>query len=210
LGVADRAEHYQPRSTDGCLRVLCVGRLEKRKGVDLLLEAAVILTREFPHVEFILVGDDTIPSDEGPPYRTLFEQRYGDDPASQRVIFTGQVSESDLYQHYADCDIFCLPARYESFGLVFVEAMMFAKPVVGCASGGMKEVVRHGSNGFLVAPEDVESLVQYLRLLIENAALRRQFGLESRRRYAVEFTDTIMVENTLRAYTEIINHPAHV
>jgi glycosyltransferase involved in cell wall biosynthesis len=204
LGIADRAGAYRRRAADDRLRVLFVGRLEKRKGVDLLLEAAAVLTQEYPHVEFVLVGDDTIPAEGGLTYRAAFEQHYGGHPAQQRVFFKGLVPEAELYQYYADCDIFCLPARYESFGLVFLEAMMFGKPVVGCASGGMVEVIANGVNGFLGFTDDAQSLTAYLRRLIENESLRREFGRQSRLRYETLFSAEKMVADTLRAYTDII------
>jgi glycosyltransferase involved in cell wall biosynthesis len=208
LGVADRAQEYRPRPPDGRLRVLFVGRLEKRKGVDVLLQAAIALTREHPHVEFVLVGDNTIPSDDGPTYQAAFQEKYGADPASRRVIFKGKLPDAELYQEYADCDLFCLPARYESFGLVLVEAMMFGKPVIGSAAGGMTEIVADGVNGFLATPGDLASLTGYLRRLIVDDELRQQFGRQSRRRYEMEFSAEIMVRNTMRAYTEIIDRVA--
>src|SRR5262249_54168233 len=141
LGIADRAADYPPRPADGVLRALFVGRLEKRKGTDLFLGAATRLAPAYPHVEFVLVGDDTIAAEDGIPYRETFQRLYGQNAWCRQVVFRGPVAEADLYAHYADCDVFCLPARYESFGLVFLEAMMFGKPVVGTAAGGMTEVI---------------------------------------------------------------------
>jgi glycosyltransferase involved in cell wall biosynthesis/GT2 family glycosyltransferase len=204
LGIQDHRPEYHAKRSDDRVRVLFVGRLEIRKGIDVLLQATERLVPQFPNVEFVIVGDDTIPADGGLTYRAAFEARQSNDSVLNRVTFTGQVSESDLYQHYADCDIFCAPARYESFGLVFVEAMAFAKPVVGCAVGGMKEVIGDGSNGFLALPGDVDSLVDCLGRLIQNQELRRQFGVESRRVYDEKFSHTRMIENTLQTYTEII------
>ena len=204
-GLVDRTSGYQCRRCDRRIRVLFVGRLEVRKGIHVLLEAATQLVHEFPQVEFVLVGDDTIPSDSGPTYRADFEATHRGDPACERVIFNGIATEQELYQHYADCDIFCLPARYESFGLVLLEAMMFAKPVVGCAAGGMTEVVEHGGHGFLALPDDVGSLIEHLRRLIESETLRREFGARSRQRFKTEFSADRMVRNTLEAYTHIID-----
>jgi glycosyltransferase involved in cell wall biosynthesis/GT2 family glycosyltransferase len=203
-GIVDRAANSRPRAPDGRVRVLFVGRLEKRKGVDVLLEAAAILAPEYPHIDFVVVGDDTIQADRGGTYRVAFGRRYGRQAWSQRVVFAGLLSEPELDHAYADCDIFCLPARYESFGLVLVEAMMFGKPVVGCAAGGMREIVADGFNGFLAKPGDVRSLVGCLRPLIKNATLRQDFGTQSRLRYAAEFSAQTTIRNTLEAYTEII------
>lgn len=204
LGVVDRNGDYRPRRRGDRLRVLFVGRLEKRKGVDLFLAAAHRLTLEYPDVEFVLAGDNSIPSNDGPPYQTLFEQRHGRDPASQRVHFLGKISETDLYQEYADCDIFCLPARYESFGLVFLEAMQFGKPVIGTAIGGMTEIIEHGVNGFLAPPDDLAALIDHLRQLIASESLREELGRQSRRRFEERFSVHSMVDNTLRHYARIV------
>jgi len=202
-GMPDRTRDYRRRRQDDRVRILFVGRLEVRKGIDLLLKAAATIVREFTKVEFVIVGNDTIIAENRSTYRELFEARHRGDPAASRVIFTGTVSDAELYQHYADCDIFCAPARYESFGLVFLEAMMFGKPVIGTAAGGMSEVIDAGTNGYLIPPGDVEALTRYLRQLIKSDALRQQLGVASRKRYEREFSLDKMVQNTLRAYTEI-------
>src|SRR5581483_3956789 len=139
LGVVDRAAAYAPPPPDGRIRVLFVGRLEPRKGIDVFLEAALALAREFPAAEFAIAGNDSIPAEGGMTYRAAFQGRHASDAALARIHFLGQVSEDELHRQYGACDVFCLPARYESFGLVFLEAMMFGKPVIGCDVGGMAE-----------------------------------------------------------------------
>jgi glycosyltransferase involved in cell wall biosynthesis len=206
-GLPDHAATVSPRR-DGRVRILTVGRLEKRKGTDLLLEAAAILCPEFPELEFVLVGDDTMPA-EGRTftYRQDFAWRHGRAAWADRVIFRGQVSEEQLYCEYADCDVFCLPARYESFGLVLVEAMSLGKPVVACAVGGMREVVRDGVTGHLAYPDSVPSLVKALRPLIADAALREEYGRAGRRRYEESFAAEVMVRNTLDVYARAAGVP---
>jgi hypothetical protein len=119
------------------------------------------------------------------------------------VRFTGTVSEDELYKLYGDCDVFCLPSRYESFGLVLLEAMMFAKPVVGVKIGGMQEIVEVNGNGFLAEPESAAALEECLRPLIEDAELRARFGRRSRQLYETKFSAEIMAANTLAYYADI-------
>src|SRR5207248_10995934 len=133
-------------------------------------------------VHFVLAGKDTPNTQTRKTYREAFLQAHSHEPALlARVQFTGAVSESELYQLYADSDIFCLPSRYESFGLVLLEAMMFGKPVVGVNVGGMPEIVVAGGNGFLAEPANVDSLAHNLRRLISSKSLRAEFGACSRR-----------------------------
>src|SRR5262249_13874738 len=124
-----------------------------------------------------------------------------------RVKFLGLVDESDLYQLYADCDVFVLPSRYESFGLVLLEAMQFGKPVVGVAVGGMQEIVEHGGNGFLAEPE-AASLEECMRDLTGDSRLRARFGKRSRGLFEERFSAAIMTAATVRAYTEVAAQPA--
>ena len=173
----------------GALRLLFVGRLEGRKGIDVLLATAKALLPRYPHVHLDIAGNDTIPGPGGIPYRKAFES----DPAAagilDRVSFHGEVSDESLRGLYRACDVFVAPSRYESFGLVFVEAMMFGKPVVGCLAGGMIEVVADGITGLLAEPGDELSLEACLVQLIENAALRERLAANGRKRYLENFTD---------------------
>ncbi len=205
LGARDRrAEYARRRGDDDTVRVLFVGRLERRKGVDVLLEAAVSLLDRFPSAEFVLVGKDTPNTETGETYRAAFERRFGQDPSVvARVRFTGAVSEDELYHHYADADIVVLPSRYESFGLVLVEGMMFGKPVVGCATGGMSEVVEEGGNGFLAQPADAAALADCLGKLLSDVELRRRFGERSRALYEQKFTLPVVCANTARYYRKV-------
>jgi glycogen(starch) synthase len=205
LGLRDRAEQYRRRRpANGRVRVLYVGRIETRKGADLFLEAAVRLCREFPNAEFVLAGKE-IPTDEGDTHRQRFEAQYAHDPdLRSRVTFTGLVTEEELYQHYADSDVVCLPSRYESFGLVFVEAMVFGKPVVGARAGGMVEVVADGEQGYLTPPGDAEALTDALRRLIADPVLREKFGQRSRELYEQRFSVPVTVAGCEQHFRAVI------
>ena len=169
------------------LRLLFVGRLEARKGIDVLVAAAERLLPRFPDLYLDIVGDDTLRGPEGLSHRARFET----DPASaairDRVRFHGEVSEEALRGFYRACDIFVAPSRFESFGLILLEAMMFAKPVVCCRAGGMPEVVIDGETGLLAEPGDVSSLEQCLTRLIQDAGLRQRLGAAGRGRYETNF-----------------------
>ncbi len=158
LGLPDHSAQYIARGGEGTLRILFVGRLEHRKGIDVLLDAIPkVVPRKRP-IEYIIVGDPGVPAPSGGGCMERFIERQDRLPENIKVAFAGRVSESSLYPFYADCDIFVAPSRFESFGLVFLEAMMFGKPVVGCDAGGMPEVIEDGVSGYLAKPGDVDSL----------------------------------------------------
>jgi glycosyltransferase involved in cell wall biosynthesis len=122
-----------------------------------------------------------------------------------RVVFGGEVSDAQLEERLQWCDIFVAPSRYESFGLVFLEAMMFAKPVVGCLAGGMSEVIEEGTTGLLAEPGDVASLVSTVGALLEDATKRREFGRAGRERYLRLYTGEALIERTLKFYRETLS-----
>ena len=158
LGVRDHtSEFHRRRADDDRLRVLFVGRMEMRKGPDVLFEAMLPLLIEDPDLELVYVGRDTSATGFDGTYRERWMRRLRMLPGpAARIRFTGHVDEAALQQGYADADIFCAPSRFESFGLVLLEAMQYGIPVVSTHVGGIPEVV--GDAGLLVPPDDVDAL----------------------------------------------------
>ena len=101
---------------------------------------------------------------------------------------------------YQTCDIFVAPSRFESFGLVLVEAMRSGKPVIGCLAGGMTEIVEHGKCGFLVPPGDAEHLAAGMLELVKSPALRESFGRAGRQRFEEEFSSARMAAESVPLY----------
>jgi glycogen(starch) synthase len=207
LGMRDRSREYQrKRPADGRLRILYAGRLETRKGADVFLEALFQLGKEFPHTEFVLAGKE-LPSEQGDTYRQRFEARFRSDPEFRsRVCFTGTISDEQLFQHYADCDIFCLPSYCESFGLVYVEAMMWGKPLVGSRVGGVPEVVADGEQGFLCPVGDVDAVTASLRKLITDPELRTRLGRRSRELYEQKWELSRVVTHMAKELQMVLRH----
>jgi glycosyltransferase involved in cell wall biosynthesis len=185
------AEPVEP-SASGQIRLLFVGRLEERKGIDVLLRALKEIMPRYPQLSVDIVGNDKLPGADGKAYRDAFESDAEMQSARARIRFHGEVSEKHLRGFYRACDIFVAPSRFESFGLILLEAMMFGKPVIGCRTGGMPEIVEDGVSGLLAEPGDVDSLERCITRLIEDPDLRDQLGVRARRRYEDEFTSTHM------------------
>ena len=78
----------------------------------------------------------------------------------------------------AACDIFILPSYDEAFGVVYLEAMSFKKPVIGTEGEGIEDIIKDGENGLLVKPRDVASIVEKLELLIRSPKLRNELGIK--------------------------------
>ncbi len=197
-----------PPLTDGELRLLFVGRLESRKGIDILLAAAKPVLERHAHVHLDLVGDHGIAGPDGRTYRAAFET----DPAmraiARRVRFHGAVSEERLRGFYRACDVLVTPSRFESFGLMLVEGMMFGKPVIGCRAGGMVEIVEEGVTGLLAVPGDATSLEDCIDRLVVDAGLRHSLGLAGRQRYEDRFTAESMAAGVTALLIAVADAPA--
>ena len=203
LGVADHSPRFRRRrDRDGGVRILVAGRLEIRKGGDLLPEVMDLVLRRCPAAEFVLVGEAVRVVELGG--RTVPDAVHARLAAApevlRRISFAGVVPDDELYQHYADADIFLFPTRYESFGLPVVEAMAFGLPIVASRVGALREVVADGESGVLVDAADVPALVDALRGLIEDGDRRRRLGAASRARYRESFSLAVSVPRTLAAY----------
>ncbi|WP_176787276.1 glycosyltransferase [Sphingomonas sp. NFR15] len=205
-GLKDLSQDVQPfeySSTHGTVRLLFVGRLELRKGADLLLDALPSLLAKHPGLVVDIVGDDDVLVG-GARLRDRFAQTVARDGIdAERVTFHGSVSREELLRHYASCDIFVAPSRYESFGLIFVEAMIFSKPVVGVAVGGVVEVVTDGEDGLLIAKDDTKLLAEAISRLAGDANLRAKLGAAGRRTYETRFHIERMLDKSEAYYRKV-------
>ncbi len=190
--------------TGTAVEMLFVGRLERRKGIDLLLDAAATLLAAMPNLRFTIVGDDSLPGPSGRTYRREFEAKHANLVRSGAVRFTGSVSEAELDRAYAECDIFVAPSRYESFGLVLVEAMRHGKPAIACDIGGMREVVVPGETGLLVPLDDARALADAIRSLATDAGLRTRLGRRSLELYGETFTRAATARRAARFYRDAL------
>jgi phosphatidyl-myo-inositol dimannoside synthase len=151
--------------------ILTVGRWaasERYKGADELIGAVAQLRRKFPDLHLVAVGG----GDDLGRLQNLASQL----GVSDCVHFFDGISRKELAACYAHADIFALPSTGEGFGLVFLEAMAFARPLVGAACGGTTDLVKDGVNGLLVPPRDSERLAEALNRLLRDGPLCAELG----------------------------------
>jgi phosphatidylinositol alpha-1,6-mannosyltransferase len=165
--------------------LVTVGRLQKRKGHDLVIEALAVMRSESPRLRYLVVGDGA--------ERGRLEQLARDRAVQDRVTFTGGMPAANLPDYYAAADIFVHPNRIddgdvEGFGIVFLEAAAAGVPAIGGASGGVPEAVQAGVTGLLVSGTDSSELAHAIRTLLASETLRRQMGDAGRRRVRADFT----------------------
>ena len=141
---------------------------ERYKGADLLIQAVSELALEFPDLHLVLVGaGDDLPRLQ----KLALASR-----VPGNIHFISGLSRRELAGCYGGCDVFALPSTGEGFGLVFLEAMAFGKPVIGTALGGIPDIVEDGVNGILVQPSNPSSLSSALRSLLSGNDLRLRMG----------------------------------
>lgn len=204
LGVDENKTPALSREKDK-IRILTVGRLERRKGIHTIFEVIPEILSKYENVEFRFIGDysaaDAVLKDT---YKNYFERKYKKEKWFDRVAFLGMVSNEEKNQEYADCDLVLAPSLYESFGLMLTEAMSSKKPTIGCRIGGMQEIIVDGETGFLIEVENKKQLSEKLKILIEDKALRQKMAEASFARYEKEFSNEVMIENTLSFYEKVM------
>ncbi len=197
------ARHNPPQT----FTVLYVGRLEKRKGILDLFAAIPRVLQKVPHARFIIVGADNSEQDgflrqKGVRYPQYFQQKYPQ--LTPYVQFTGAVSEEELQAYYQSCDLFVAPSLYESFGLIYLEAMNYAKPVIGCRAGGIPEVIDEGVTGLLAEPGTPASLAESILTLLQSPVKLYEMGLAGREQIIHRFSHVQMARNFAAVYRRMI------
>ena len=157
-------------SVEDKIFILFSASLIKRKGCDYTLRAFSKLYKKYLNTHLIIAGGGELLND-----MKQYSRELGLD---QRVTFTGTISHSEMLKKMAACDIFILPSYDEAFGVVYLEAMSFKKPVIGTEGEGIEDIIKDGENGLLVKPRDVASIVEKLELLIRSPKLRNELGIK--------------------------------
>ncbi|HEY8534742.1 MAG TPA: glycosyltransferase [Micromonospora sp.] len=170
-----------------------VGRLDRVKGHDVLLEAVARL----PETRVVIVG-------AGPEEEAL-RQRARALGIADRVSLAGWSDR--VADRLAEFDIYCHPSRYEGLGLALLEAMRAGLPCVASAVGGVPELLDHGRYGVLVPPENPEALAAALGALAADPGRRARLGAQARARVLAEFTTERMAAAYRELWAETLRAP---
>jgi len=176
--------------------VLSVGNLIPIKGHALLIRAIAALGSEFPAVTLEIIGDGAERSHLDALTREL--------KVADRVRFVGRQARHQVAAAMQRCSVFALPSRYEGLGCVYLEAMSTGKPVIGCRGQGIAEIIQHGTNGFLVGPDNERELTLALGMLLRDEVRRRNLGAAARDTILERFTLAHQAEILARIYREAI------
>ena len=199
--VFDDSAHVVPAERTPAFTVLYAGRLGQEKNVGYLIKAFAALLKSVPDAVLWVAGKGP----EGPALESLCAQL----GVSEKVKFLGFLAHPTLARYYAACDLFVLPSLVETQGLVAMEAMRFARPVIVTkAIVSATELVEHGVNGYIVDPDSVDDLTHRLREMAAEPATRSAMGEASRLR-ADAYRPQLVVDATETAYRDLLAAGRH-
>lgn len=180
-----------PRDAHRPPTILFVGRQFERKGGDLLLRAFDTVRLTLPDARLLIVGPSEVPEIPGVECLGFLRK---------------DVQEEDrrLHEAYANADVFCLPTRYEPFGIAYLEAMYFGLPCVGPDAWAVPEMIEDGTTGYIVPPEDHAALAQRLITLLRDPALAARMGARGRERAERTFTWPATAERMMRVLARAV------
>ncbi len=170
--------------------IMTVGRLDERKGHDMVIRAMSHVVKQFPNVVYMIVGKGR----EEQRLKNLADNLKLHD----LVVFTGFVADESLPDYYNLCDVFVLPNRetelhgqlrgdYEGFGVVFLEAGACGKPVIAGKSGGSCEAVVDGGTGLMVDPRSESEIAHAIERILADKNFASRLGMAGRNRAEKEF-----------------------
>ncbi len=192
-------ELFNKHKLAGSKILLTVGRLEERKGHDLVLKSMAAIKDKYSDLKYIIVGEGK--------YRNRLKELAQELKLRERIIFTGAVPEQDLPVYYQLADIFIMPSRelsnrdVEGFGIVYLEANAMAKPVIGGRSGGVTEAIIDGQTGLIINPESIIEISAAIERLITNKSYAESLGLAGQQRVLKDFRWS----NRAKKIEELIN-----
>lgn len=174
--------------------VLYMGRLNPLKGIEYLIKAFQNLKKQHTQLKLVIAGKG-----EFEPYLKKIAS------GTKDIGFIGYINSMATKKLlYENCLAVVVPSLYETFPMVVLEAMACSKPVVASNVGGIPLMVRHGKNGFLVKPKDVNELEISISKLLADSDSRSKMGFFGRKRVENELSADRMVDETLKVYESLL------
>ena len=189
------------RRNPDVLRVVSLSRLVPRKGVDTIIESMASIA----NAELIVAGGGEAGRTADDPETLRLLRLASECDVADRVFLRGPIERGRVAELLRSADVVVCTPWYEPFGIVALEAMACAVPVVASAVGGLKDTVVDGVTGLHVSPRSPEQLAQALRRLQGDARLRQSFGRAARERVVSHYAWSNVALETLHAYGSVID-----
>ncbi len=176
--------------------ILYLGRLHVKKCPDDLIKAMQIVSSEVRSAKLIIAGK----GEEESNLKQLVKKL----KLSDRVLFTGFVSDKEKWQLMMNCDVFVLPSEIEAFGISLIEAMACKKPVVVTNIGAFTEIVKHKETGIIIPLHSPQDIAEAIIELFKNPDLRYKIGLFARKEIENRFDIAKISEDYLNLYIKCL------
>jgi len=172
-----------------------VARLIPSKGIDTLIKAVPLVVAHYPNIKFMVVGDG--------PQGSFLKEKAKALNCSQNIIFTGYTEY--IWYYYEAFDIFVLPSLSEGLGISVLEAMAMGKAVIASRIGGIKEIIKHDWNGYLVKPGDSRELADAIIYYLENPYKAKEYANRAKEEVSKNFDIENMIRRTSKIIYDVIN-----
>lgn len=174
--------------------VVCVARLEREKDIRTLVEAMSQVVRQVPRARCLLAGEGSL--------QGQIERQISQNGLGEAVRLLGFVPDASTIMSAAD--VFVLPSLAEPFGLVIIEAMAMARPVIATRAGGAAEIVVDQQTGLLVPPSSPDEMSRAIVSLLNHPERARALGEAGRQRFLNTYTQRRMVDEMLQLYRQAL------
>lgn len=198
--VLNNSITYRPRreTISETPLIVFAGRLDRTKGVDVLLRAMKRVHNKFPFAKLLIAGDGN--------FQRVLEKLTQDLQISDCVTFLGYVERNDMDSLFESAWIQVAPALWdEPFGNVILEAMMRGTVPIASDVGGYQELIQNGINGFLVPPNDVDALTEKICQILADRERLELMSQQAHHHVAHNFSESQFMKRILNLYEEVID-----
>jgi mannosylfructose-phosphate synthase len=179
--------------------VASIGRLSRNKGFDLLVDAFSVVAEREPEAHLRLaLGTETDSTTEDPMLGKLHQQ-IKDLGLTDRVTITGSLPDEEMPDYYRGADVFCLPSRYEPFGMTAIEAMACGTPTVITTHGGLYRTMTFGVDALYADAFDKYDYGLSILKILRHVDIRRRLAVNGAHRVRSRFTWTGIAQQLLAA-----------
>lgn len=182
-------------------KILYVSRLENRKGTLLLIESLKYFLNNNTNIHVDIIGKDRPHAPGNIFFKNYFLKNFKE--FEDKVTFHGFVNGNELIEYYKSASLFLVPSLYESFGLIYAEAMMYGLPCIATNGGGIAEVINNNYSGYIIDEPCSKKLSNYVEDLYFNGKHLHDFSINSRNEYETKFHYLTMCKNTLDNYSSL-------
>jgi len=178
--------------------ILCIARLERDKGLQVIIRAMPKIEKITKKIKLVIVGDGFYMNNL---------KRLAKNTKSKNIIFTGFIDIKEVPSFLNSCDVFVNPTiRQNGYDLIMAEAMACEKVVISSNIGSTPTLIKNSQDGVLFKTKDTNQLIKKISFILNNKELSERIGKSARKKILNNFTSEFMAKRTVKVYEEIIKN----